>query len=161
MPCRLNRITMVVQLSGNGGTFLKYGALLWIVPAVFLAGCQTTASSSSVASNNPHPDLPANYRQKIAEFMRTQMFARSGIRNAEISDPNRTFAGLINGGDRDIVCVRFGSTVRSYVFKDGVVYWDSGGIISQMGAGVLSERWACGGNPNFKPFPEADYQPRP
>jgi hypothetical protein len=139
---------------------LKYGGLLWIIPAIFLAGCATTAAP--VTANNPHPDLPANYRQKVAEFMRTQFFARTfGIKNAEISDPNRTFSGLVVGGDRDVVCVRLGATIRAYVFKDGVVYWDSGGIISQMGRGVLNERWSCGANPNFKPFPEADYQPRP
>jgi hypothetical protein len=137
-------------------------ALLSIVPAIFLAGCVTTASSS-VTANNPHPDLPANYRKQIAEFMRTQMFASMrGIRGAEISDPNRTVSIL---GMRDVVCVRFGgggwpnfSTVRAYAFTDGQLQWGTGGIVSQFGQGVLTEAMACGANPNFKPFPEADYQ---
>ena len=126
-------------------------ALFSIVPAIFLADCVTTTSSSAKA-NNPHPDLPANYRKQIAEYMRTQMFARmGGIKRAEIADPNRTFAGLLSGGERDIVCVRFGggswpnfSTVRAYTFVDGKLPWDNGGIVSQFGRGVLSERWACG-----------------
>jgi hypothetical protein len=138
-------------------------ALLSIVPAIFLAGCQTTASSSATP-NNPHPDLPANYRKQIADYMRTQMFASlGGIRGAEISDPHRTVAGLWYGlGERDIVCVRFGggSTIRGYVFVGGQLHWDNGGIVSQGGQGVLIEAWACGEHPNFKPFPEADYQPR-
>lgn len=161
-----------MQFGVRGVAFSKLTALLSIVPAIFLAGCQTTASSSATAikvtANNPHPDLPANYRKQIAEYMRTQMFARmGGIKGAEISDPNRTFAGLVNGGERDIVCVRFGgggwpnfSTVRAYTFVDGKLPWDTGGIVSQFGRGVLTERWACGENPNFKPFPEADYQPQ-
>ena len=157
-----------MQFGVRGVTFSKLTALLSIVPAIFLVGCQTTASSS-VTANNPHPDLPANYRKQIAEYMRTQMFARmGGITGAEISDPNRTFAGLLSGGERDIVCVRFGgggwpnfSTVRAYTFVGGQLHWDTDGIVSQYGRGVLTEGWACGANPNFKPFPEADYQPQP
>jgi hypothetical protein len=143
------------------GAFLKLTALLSIVPTILLANCTTT--TSSVTAVGAHPDLPANYRQQIAAFMRTQMFAHSGISGAEISDPNRTFAGLVSGGDRDIVCVRIGGplgTVRAYTFIDGKLSWDTGGIVGQSGMGVLTERWGCGENPNFKPYPEADYRPR-
>ena len=137
---------------------------LGIFGAILLAGCQTTGNSTGVASaNSPHPDLPANYRQQIAEFMRTQLFAFRGIKGAEISEPYRGFAGLINGGDRDIVCVRFGGpggALRGYVFVDGKLPWDNGGSLGFEGAsGILSQRMACGANPNFKPFPEADYGP--
>ena len=100
--------------------------------------------------------------------MRTQMFASmSGIRGAEISDPHRTFAGLLNGGERDIVCVHFGSggspnfsTIRAYTLVGRPLHWDNGGMVHQYGR-VLTEAWACGEHPNFKPFPEADYQPQP
>jgi hypothetical protein len=157
-----------MQFGIRGVTFSQLTALLSTVPAIFLSGCLTTASSSVTASN-PHPDLPANYRKQIAEYMRTQMFARmGGIKGAEISDPHRGFAGLLNGGERDFVCVRFGgggwpnfSTVRGYAFVDGKLHWDTGGIVSQYGQGVLTEAMACGENPTFKPFPEADYQPQP
>jgi hypothetical protein len=157
-----------MQFSVRGVTF----ALLSIAPAIFLAGCVTTASSSvtennsrSVTANNPHPDLPGNYRKQIAEFMRTQMFASmGGIKGAEISEPNRAFSWL---GTRDVVCVRFGgggwpnfSTVRAYAFTDGQLQWGTGGIVSQFGQGVLTEAMACGATPNFKPFPEADYKPQ-
>src|SRR5258708_37283253 len=56
-------------------------------------------------ATNPHPALPANYRQVVADFMKTQQFAQiggPGIRTAEISDPHRTWSG------QDVVCVRFG-----------------------------------------------------
>ena len=84
-------------------------ALLSIVPPIFLVGCETTGSSpvtasgsSSAIANNPHPDLPANYRKQIAEFMRTQRDALGlvtlfpmGITKggAEISDRTERSAG--------------------------------------------------------------------
>jgi hypothetical protein len=152
-------------------------ALLSIVPAIFLAGCVTTASSSVTASgsssaiaNNPHPDLPANYRKQIAEFMRTErdalglvpLFPRGITKGgAEISDPHRPFNR--NG---DFVCVRTGgggwpnfSTVSGYLFTGGQLQPGSGNIVSQYGRGVLTEATVCGENPNFKPFPEAEFQP--
>jgi hypothetical protein len=155
-------------------------ALLSIVPPIFLAGCETTGSSpvtasgsSSAIANNPHPDLPANYRKQVAEFMRTQrdalglvtLFPRGITKGgAEISDPNRTFSWL---GTHDVVCVRFGgggwpnfSTIRAYGFNGGQLQWGTGGIVSQYGQGVLTEAMACGANPNFKPFPEAEFQPQ-
>jgi hypothetical protein len=63
-------------------------ALKWLLIflSLSLAGCQTSGTTaSSVESASPHPDLPANYRRQIAEYMRTQLFAAGGIRNAEIS----------------------------------------------------------------------------
>jgi NADPH-dependent 2,4-dienoyl-CoA reductase/sulfur reductase-like enzyme len=155
-----------MQFGVCGVAFSKVTALLSIVPAIFVAGCMTTASPP-VTATNPHPDLPANYRKQIAEYMRTQMFARmGGIKGAEISEPHRGFAGLINGGERDTVCVRFGgggwpnfSVVRGYTFVGGKLNWDNGGIVSEYGRGVLTEAMACGENPTFKPFPEADWQP--
>lgn len=62
--------------------------------ALTVAGCQTTAP---VTATNPHPDLPANYRQAVADYMKTQLFAQiggPGIRTAEISDPHRTWAAM-------------------------------------------------------------------
>jgi hypothetical protein len=155
-------------------------ALLSIAPAIFLASCVTTNSptvtataSSPAVANNPHPDLPANYRKQIAEFMRTQrdalglisLFPRGITKGgAEISDPNRTFSWL---GTHDVVCVRFGgggwpnfSTVRAYGFNGGQLQLGTGGIVSQYGQGVLTEAMACGANPNFQPFPEAEFQPQ-
>jgi hypothetical protein len=153
-------------------------ALLSIAPAVFLAGCVTTDSptvtaSSSAKANNPNPDLPANYRKQIAEHMRTQrdalglvsLFPRGITKGgAEISDPNRAFSWL---GTHDVVCVRFGgggwpnfSSVRAYTFSDGQLLTSTGYIVSSYGQGVLTEAMACGANPNFKPFPEAEFQPQ-
>jgi hypothetical protein len=134
---------------------LKLTALLSIVPAIVLVSCTTT--TSSVTAVREGSELPANYRQQISAYMKTQMFARNGISGAEISNPNRTFAGWF--GERDVVCVRIGGSVRLYMFTDGKPTLGTGGIISESGAGVLSERWGCGENPTFKPFPEANYQP--
>lgn len=125
---------------------------------LFLVGCQSSGIvASSGRAVSQHPDLPANYRQQVAEFMRTQLFAKiHGIKSAEISDPNRAFAGLIAGGDRDFVCVRLGGAVRAYVFVDGKLPWDNGGATSP---GFMLINNVCGENPNFKSFPEADFQP--
>jgi hypothetical protein len=125
--------------------------------ALTVAGCLTTASAP-VTATNPHPDLPANYRQVIADYMKTQMFAQiggPGIRTAEISAPHRAWNG------RDVVCVRFGgggwpnfSTVRAYAFSDGQLLFSTGNIVSSYGQGVLTEAVACGSEPIFGPFPE-------
>jgi hypothetical protein len=69
----------------TGGLIMQFGvrgaiaALLSIIPTICLTGCETTGSSpvaatgsSSAIANNPHPDLPTNYRKQIADFMRTQ-----------------------------------------------------------------------------------------
>jgi hypothetical protein len=119
------------------------------------AGCLTTAP---VTATNPHPDLPANYRRMVADYMKTQLFAQiggPGIRTAEISDPHRTWNGY------DVVCVRFGgggwpnfSTVRAYAFSGGQLLTFTGYIASQYGQGVLTEAVACGSEPVFRPFPE-------
>ncbi len=89
--------------------------------------------------------------------MRNQLFAKiHGIKNAEIAEPARAFAGLVNGGDRDMVCVRIGYTILLYVFSDGKLNWDNGGVLAP---GYLLLLKQCGENPVFKPFPEADFQP--
>ena len=118
--------------------------------ALIVGGCQTTGP---VTANNPHPDLPPNYRLVIADYMKTQLFAQlSGPRHetAELSDPHRTWNG------NDAVCVSFsgGSTVRAYVFSGGGLQFGTGGIVSQSGQGVLTKALACGSEPVFKPFPE-------
>ena len=151
-------------------TFSQLTALLSIVPPIFLADCETTgsspvaaAASSSTIANNPYPDLPANYRKQIADFMRTQRADPPGLvplvihqgETVEISDPNRKPIG------KGIwVCVRFdATTVRSYGFVDGQLEKWTGNIASSPQGGVLTERLICGANPKFKPFPEA--QPKP
>ena len=137
---------------------MKLTTLLSIVPAILLVSCTTTTSSAT--ADRDRSDLPANYREQIAAFMKTQMFARNGISGAEISNPNRTFAGWF--GERDVVCVRIGGplgSVRAYMFTDGKPTLGTGGVVGQSGRGVLTEGWLCGENPNFKPFPEANYQP--
>jgi hypothetical protein len=83
---------------------------------------------------------------------------------AEIEDPNRKL-GL--GDMEDVVCVRFGgssgwpnvSTVRAYVFNGARLNTNSGYAINQ--AGVLIQTAICGWNPTFRPFPEAEFQPKP
>jgi hypothetical protein len=152
-----------MQFGVRGATF----ALLSTIPAIFLAGCETTASSaaasSSAIANNPHPDLPANYRKQIADYMRTQRVALGLMplvihegETVEISDPNSKLIGIGMW-----VCVRFGgTTVRAYGFDDGQLEKWTGNITSSPQGGVLTERVICGANPNFKPFPEAQLKPK-
>jgi hypothetical protein len=125
-------------------------------------------------ANNPHPDLPPNYRKQIADFMRTQRgdlgllphafpkgIAKGG---AEIGEPNRK---LSFGGMQDVVCVRLNhgdgwpdfSVRRAYAFTHGRLDSGTGGFIS--GQGVLVEAGVCGANPNYRSFPEAEFQPQP
>jgi hypothetical protein len=136
----------------NGSRILR--ALAVVGPlALTVAGCATPAK---VTATNPHPNLPANYRKAVADYMKTQMFgSRPGISTAEISDPNHTWNGY------DVVCVRFGgggwpnfSTVRAYVFSNGQLLAATGQIVSQFGQGVVTEAVNCGSEPVFRPFPE-------
>ena len=117
--------------------------------ALTVAGCLTKAP---VTATNPHPDLPANYRQVVADFMKTQQFAQiggPGIRTAEISDPHRTWSG------QDVVCVRFGGGGwPNFTFSGGQLLTFTGHIVSSYGQGVLTEAVACGSEPVFRPFPE-------
>jgi hypothetical protein len=125
--------------------------------ALTVAGCETTAQ---VTATNPHPDLPANYRRMVVDYMKTQMFVEIGgdrlrAQAVEISDPHRNFYGY------DVVCVRFGgggypnfSTVRGYAFSGGQLLTWTGNIISQYGSGVLVMAAWCGDQPVFRPFPE-------
>jgi hypothetical protein len=113
-----------------------------------LTGCLTT--SATVTASNPHPDLPANYRRMVADYMKTQVVAQIGgewlRRQAfEISDPHRHFSGY------DVVCVRMGDgTVRGYAFSGGQLQTLTGYPVS----GVLTMTAMCGDVPVFRPFPE-------
>ncbi|HEY2527729.1 MAG TPA: hypothetical protein VGJ20_07215 [Xanthobacteraceae bacterium] len=140
-------------------TFSQFTAPCSIIPTIFLTGCSTASFT------DPHADdMPANYRRLIADYMRTQSVAlgllpafRFGIKRgeAEIADPHKAPGGYN-------VCVRLGGqTVMSYGFVGGQLVRGTGGIISQGGQGVLQEALNCGANPNFKPFPEAEFQPQP
>jgi hypothetical protein len=51
------------------------------------------------------------------------------------------------------------STVRAYVFNGGRLNTGSGYAINQ--TGVLIQAGICGWNPTFRPFPEAEFQPKP
>jgi hypothetical protein len=130
---------------------------------LFGASPKATATGSSPAiANNPYPDLPANYRKQIADYMQTQRVALGLLplvihqgETVEISDPNRKFIG---GGVW--VCVRFGgTTVRAYGFADGQLQKWTGNSFDQ--SGVLIQARICGFNPNYKPFPEVKPTPQP
>ncbi|HEY2532158.1 MAG TPA: hypothetical protein VGJ20_30235 [Xanthobacteraceae bacterium] len=143
-------------------------ALLSIIPIIFLSGCSTASFA-----DDPHADdVPANYRTQIAAYMRTQRDADllvpqafphgiSKADHADISDPNRKPIG------KGIwVCVRIGDNgslfsniyIRAYGFIDGQLEPGTGNML--VDAGVLVIAAVCGANPNFKPFPEAEFQPQ-
>ncbi len=115
-----------------------------------LTGCVIT--SATVTASNPHPDLPANYRRMVADYMKTQVFAQIGgdwlRRQAfEIADPHRNFNGY------DVACVRRvgdGGSVRGYAFSGGQLLTLTGIPVS----GVLMMATWCGEAPVYRPFPE-------
>lgn len=149
-------------------------ALLSIVPTIFVTGCSaasskvTATSSSSAIANNPHPDLPADYRKQIADFMRTQGGDAFGLvpfvihqgEKVEIGEPNRRLTYL---GMEEVVCVRFtrsdgwpyNSATRAYSFRGGQFPLGPGQGALVSGLGI------CGFNPNYKPFPEVKPTPHP
>jgi hypothetical protein len=152
----------------RGVTFSQLTALLSIIPTIFLASCSTASSTA----DDPHvDDVPANYRTQIAAYMRTQRDAAdlqafphgiSKADHADISDPNRKPIG------KGIwVCVRIGDNgslfsniyIRAYGFSDGQLESGTGNILVDVGVLVIAA--VCGANPNFKPFPEAEFQPQP
>ncbi|HEY2532157.1 MAG TPA: hypothetical protein VGJ20_30230 [Xanthobacteraceae bacterium] len=158
-----------MQFGIRGVIFSQLTALLSIVPIIFLSGCSTASFA-----DDPHADdVPVNYRTQIAAYMRTQhehdlLFRFTSFPNgiskkdyAEIADPNRKPIG------KGIwVCVRFGHNglfgggyPRAYGFVDGQLQSDTGDVMQD--AGVLVIAAVCGANPNYKPFPEAEFEPPP
>jgi hypothetical protein len=52
-------------------------------------------------------NVPANYKQIIADTLRRTLKDPYSVRSAEISQPSIRFAGILNGGEGVVVCVRY------------------------------------------------------
>lgn len=126
-------------------------SLLLIGPALaVLAGCQTTSESPTFSA-------PSNYRDVVASHYRQALKDPYSVRDAGISRPRQEFAGLIWGGMREGVCVRFNSknsfgayiglTTSLVIFRDGKVQFST------------STPAGCGSDVVFEPFVELE-QPR-
>jgi hypothetical protein len=143
---------------------------LAVISVLSLAGCGTTSLTSDIPNAPriaPGSNVPVNYRQVIAEYMRKEFFrGLGGIHNAEIAGPYRHWGGLSAGGrDVDTFCVRMNGsyiTTSFYWFLDGKMGWDNGGGVGSQGilGGAISYQMVCGPDPKFVPFPEAEYTPQ-
>jgi hypothetical protein len=85
---------------GNSMFARRVAALL-----VLLGGCATTdaASTGEKGSARTTTAVPANYRQLVAARI-LETTDRQKIRRAQISRPQEAWPGLVNGGNRPVVC---------------------------------------------------------
>ena len=128
-----------------------------------LSGCVTTdagAPGSAVAS-----DLPPNYRQMIAEKIKTLRHGSilepgtGSITNARISQPLTKFAGITGGGTVPTVCVAWDmNSSQGGTYRGQFIFAFSGGTFSRAGAiaGAAFQEILCGADRVFQPFPEAN-----
>jgi hypothetical protein len=96
--------------------------------AAALAGCQTTGRQA----DGQRYAVPADHAEVIRAYLRETLKDPYSVRSAEISGPAPVFVGLVYGGTRQGICVRynaknsFGAYVgieeEGYVFLDGAVW---------------------------------------
>jgi hypothetical protein len=110
-------------------------------------------------------DLPANYRQIIADEIHDSVDYRSGMRNAQISQPVTRWAGPLNGGTVPTVCVRYQTGNAAGIFLGSSLYGDTelvypfnGGKIGLAYGRVLRGgiNPCSGGDRVYAPFPEVN-----
>jgi hypothetical protein len=87
-------------LTGNALLVCRVAALL-----VLLGGCATTDASGpgGKASARTATAVPSNYRQLVAARIWAST-DRKKIRRAQISSPQEAWTGIVNGGNRPVVC---------------------------------------------------------
>jgi hypothetical protein len=74
-----------------------------LVLNVAASSAQDRSGSDGKAAASPASRLPANYRQLMAQYMRTHN--RYVVRDAKISKPYEKYGGLFRGGTYAAVCV--------------------------------------------------------
>jgi hypothetical protein len=133
--------------------------------AVFaLAGCQTTGTTPDpLASAGGGQGLPPNYRQIITDEIHDSVDYRSGIRNAQISQPVTRWAGPFSGGTVPTVCVRYQTQNPAGIFIGSqlngdteLVYPFNGGKIGLAYGRVAGPANPCGPDRVYAPFPEVN-----
>lgn len=124
-----------------------------IVCSVMLAGCQTTGQSD--AASNANMRVPPDYRMQAVKFFQGYLKDPYSVRSAEISAPMEQFTGLINGGTRPAVCVRFNAknAFGAYVGLRSHLIWFEKGKVQ----GHFEEyMYACNSGVVYHPFPELE-----
>jgi hypothetical protein len=123
--------------------------------AALLAGCQTTGQPGA-SSNN---EVPSDYRQQVAASLRSSLKDPYSVRDARISLPTRTFAGLIWGGTIPAVCLRYNAknSFGAYTgIKTYFAHFQSGQLVR-----IADNEFACGGDIGYVQFTEIDSAPVP
>lgn len=116
-----------------------------------LAGCQTTGQNDPKSA--ALMAVPPNYKTLIVNHYRETLKDPYSIRSAGITPPREDFTGLLNGGTRPAVCVRFNAknSFGAYVGLRSAVVWFNDGKL----AGALEEGLGCR-DVSFGPFPELE-----
>jgi hypothetical protein len=122
-----------------------------------LAGCQSSSlTETATAGTSPTTGIPTNYREIIAHEIRGTADYQRGIKNAQISNVESAWAGLINGGNVPTVCVKFGPnglggvTYHLYKFPNGRLAAENGRI-----DGAAFQLSYCGSR-TYSPFAEIE-----
>ncbi len=131
---------------------------------ILLSGC--------VATNSPPPteaqlnsginpalaarltEVPANYRQLVADWMRQNLKDPYSVRDAVISSPFLGFVGLLNGGNAPLVCARYNAknSFGAYIGEQPTAFIFAHGNLQT----TLEKPLACADPlPDYAPFPEA------
>ncbi len=135
---------------------------------VLLGGCYAVTGnpgqSAFVGSNGavgPAPSLPASYRADMAARVWADARDRYSFGSARISQPQRRFVGVQNGGEATVVCLRINTRNRSGAYV-GTEEWTF--VFDEVGqiANVTQEPTAgCSGPPiSYQPFPELEQMRR-
>lgn len=116
------------------------------ISAIVLSGCVGTVTPENVAAAGPQPD---NYRQKVAQSLRSSLYDPYSVRDAQISEPSVHMAMI---GPLWNVCFRGNAKNRfgAYTGVDYVLFVFKGGQISTVAA---ESALSCQGA-TFGPFPE-------
>ena len=122
--------------------------MLVISVAAFLAGCQGNGVSLDQSKAATQP-FPSNYKQIIAQELRSRLFDPYSVRDAGITAPKWGVVGPIYG-EQHFVCVRFNAKNRlgGYVGVEHWTYaWNNGEKIARRTYIVCPDM-------NYLPFPE-------
>lgn len=124
---------------------------------VMLADCQTTGQSD--AAGKARMSVPPDYRMQTVKFFQGYLKDPYSVRSAEISAPMEQFTGLINGGNRPAVCVRFNAknAFGAYVGLRTHVVWFENGKVQDA---IQEYMYACNSGVVYHPFPEIEADQR-
>lgn len=98
--------------------------------------------------------VPDNYKELIVNRVIDRLKDPYSIRSASISKPTTGFVGLLNGGTRPIVCIKYNAknSFGAYIGINEAVFFFKDGRIE---GGLLGHMYACA-NAVYGPFPELE-----